>query len=84
MASRSGPAVGARLNQIRITICTVDEEFLGEIGTGGTGPGEFIWPSSLAFDSEDRLYVADEGLNRISIFSRDNKFLGQWGHSRLR
>ena len=79
VVSRAGPAIYSRITQIRITICTVDEEFLGEIGTGGTGPGEFIWPSSLAFDSEDRLYVADEALNRISIFTRENEFLGQWG-----
>ena len=77
--SRPGPEIASRLPDKRVTICTVDEDFLGEIGTGGMGDGEFWWPSSLAFDSEDRLYVADEALNRISIFTRENEFLGQWG-----
>ena len=63
----------------RVTICTVDQEYLGEFGTGGQGDGEFWWPSSLAFDSEDRLYVADEALHRISIFDRQGQFLGKWG-----
>ena len=79
VVNRYGPEVANRLAGKRITICTVDEEFLGEIGTGGMGAGEFWWPSSLAFDSEDRLYVADEALNRVSIFSKQGEFLGQWG-----
>ena len=77
--NRAGPEVGIRLPYKRVTICTVDQEYLGEFGTGGQGDGEFWWPSSLAFDSEDRLYVADEALNRISIFDRQGQFLGKWG-----
>ena len=79
VVSRSGPEISSRLEDKRITICTVGEDFLGEIGTGGSGEGQFMWPSSLAFDSKDRLYVADEALNRISIFTRENEFLGHWG-----
>ena len=79
VVNRSGPEMSVRLQDKRITICTVDEEFLGEIGTGGTSEGQFMWPSSLAFDSEDRLYVADEALNRISIFTTQGEFLGHWG-----
>ena len=79
VVNRVGPEVANRLADKRITICSVDEEFLGEIGTGGMGEGEFWWPSSLAFDSEDRLYVADEALNRVSIFTKQGEFLGRWG-----
>ena len=49
------------------------------LGTGGTNDGGLWWPSSLAFDSADRLYIADEALNRISIFDRDGTYLGKWG-----
>ena len=79
--NRAGPEVGARLTYKRVTICTVDEDYLGEFGTGGTADGEFWWPSSLAFDQADRLYIADEALNRISIFDRQGGFLGGWGAS---
>ena len=77
--NRAGPEVGVRLAYKRITMCTADEEYLGEFATGGTGDGDLWWPSSLAFDAEDRLYVADEALNRISIYDHDGKFLTKWG-----
>jgi DNA-binding beta-propeller fold protein YncE len=77
--NRVGPELGIRIPYKRITVCTVDEEYLGEIGTGGMDEGQFWWPSCLAFDSHDRLYVADEALNRVSIFSKEGEFLGQWG-----
>jgi DNA-binding beta-propeller fold protein YncE len=77
--NRAGPEVGIRLPYKRVTICTIDEDYLSEFGTGGTDDGQFWWPSSLAFDSENQLYVADEALQRISIFTREGTFLGKWG-----
>ena len=79
--NRAGPEVGIRLPYKRVTICSVDEDYLGEFGTGGTADGEFWWPSALAFDSKDRLYVADEALNRISVFSNEGVFLSKWGEA---
>jgi DNA-binding beta-propeller fold protein YncE len=77
--NRVGPELTVRIPYKRITICTVDEEYLGEISTGGMNDGQMWWPSALAFDSDDKLYVADEALNRISIFTKDGEFLSQWG-----
>lgn len=77
--NRAGPEVGVRIAYKRITRCTPDEEYLGELCTGGTGDGELWWPSALAFDDEDRLYVADEALNRISIYDQDGNYLDKWG-----
>ena len=77
--NRAGPELPIRLPYKRISMCTVDEEYLGEFGTGGTGRGEFWWPSSLAFGSKDRLYVADEALNRITVFSTTGDVLDLWG-----
>ena len=79
--NRAGPELPIRLPYKRVSMCTVDEEFLGEFGTGGTGTGEFWWPSSLAFDSHDRLYVADEALNRITVFSITGDVLSTWGEA---
>ena len=73
--NRAGPELALRLSYKRVTMCTVEQEFLGEFGTGGTGPGEFWWPSSVAFDSMDRLYVADEALDRITVFSGEGVLL---------
>ncbi len=77
--SRAGPELPIRLPYKRISMCTVDEEYLGEFGTGGINRGEFWWPSSLAFDSRDRLYVADEALNRITVFATTGEVLDLWG-----
>ena len=72
----------------RVTVCTVDEDYIGEFARGVTAQGEgedsaedgsLIWPTSLALDSKENVYVADEWLNRISIFSRDGDWLGKWG-----
>ena len=79
--NRAGPEIPLRLPYKRVSMCTVDEEYLGEFGTGGTAPGEFWWPSSLAFDSRDRLYVSDEALNRITVFSTTGEILGVWGEA---
>ena len=63
----------------RITMCTVDEEYLGEFGGGGTGDGEMMWPASITIDKDDKIYVSDEALQRISIYSKEGEFLSKWG-----
>ena len=72
----------------RITICTVGEEYVGEFGKGVLTPqeaetfatlGPLLWPTSIALDKEGKVYVADEWLNWISIFTPDGQFLGRWG-----
>ena len=68
-----------RPDGVRVTICTIDEEFLGSIGRFGEGEGEFVWPASIAVDSNENVYCADEWLQRISVFSSDGKFKYMWG-----
>ena len=77
--NRGGPETPIRLPYKRVTICTAAEEYLGEFGTGGSGNGEFWWPSSLAFDSAGRLYIADEALHGVSIYDGDGVYLDHWG-----
>ena len=79
--NRAGPELPICLPYKRISMCTVGEEFLGEFGTGGTAHGEFWWPSSLVFDSSDRLYVTDEALNRVTVFSTTGDVLNVWGEA---
>ena len=77
-----------RPDGIRICVCTVGEDYVTEFARGVAQPGpheysfadgSLVWPTSLAFDKEWNVYVADEWLNRISIFSRDGEYLGKWG-----
>ena len=79
VVNRGGVDVDFQQGIRRVTMCTVDEQYLGQFGTGGLGDGELMWPVSIAIDSDDNVYVADESLNRISIFNRQGQFVGKWG-----
>ena len=68
-----------RPDGVRVTMLTIEEDFIGQFGQYGEGDGELIWPTSLALDSDQNVYVTDEWLNRVSIFDKDGTFLGKWG-----
>ena len=58
---------------------TDEDEDLGTIGTLGRGDGSCLWPANIIADHEDNLYVSDEAVHQIAMFSKDGKFLGKWG-----
>jgi tripartite motif-containing protein 71 len=80
-----------RADSKRITICTVGEDYIGEMGNGArlggdlmdtgenAGPGSLVWPTDIALDSEENVYVTDEWLNRVAIFTKDGDWVGAWG-----
>jgi DNA-binding beta-propeller fold protein YncE len=61
----------------RIAKFSKDGTFLKTWGTKGAGPGQFSQPHSIAFDSQERLYVGDRGNARIQIFDKDGAYLGE-------
>ena len=71
----------------RVTVFTVDEELVREFGTkvppedadASAPDGSFMWPTSIALDNAGNAYVADEWLNRISVFDKDGECVGKWG-----
>jgi DNA-binding beta-propeller fold protein YncE len=68
-----------RPDGVRITVCTLNEEYIKEFGSHGEDDGQFVWHTAIALDGEGNVYVADEWLNRISIFDKDGTFLSKWG-----
>ncbi|HEY7294538.1 MAG TPA: NHL repeat-containing protein [Dehalococcoidia bacterium] len=58
-----------------------DDEDLDVIGGLGTAEGKFIWPAALIRDREERLFVSDEALNRITIMDREGQCLATWGEA---
>ena len=70
----------ARAAAIRVGICTLDDEYLGEFGKGnGTGDGQFVWTVAMALDSQDRLHITDEHSNRVTSYSLSGDYLSHWG-----
>ena len=71
----------------RIAVCTVDEEYVNAFARGvpQQGPHEYnfddgslVWPVTVAIASNGNVYVSDEWMHRISIFSGDGEYLGKW------
>ena len=63
----------------RVGVCTLDEDYLYEFGSYGHGDGQFWLPTAVAMDSQERVYVADEYHQSISIFDSLGSFVGKWG-----
>lgn len=56
--------------------------FLKDFGQAGQGPGEFLGQSRskqlrMAFGNDQNLYILDPGNQRISMFSKEGRFLKQ-------
>ena len=68
-----------RPDGVRVTVCTIEEDYLRQFGQYGELDGEFIWPASITVDDADNVYVLDQWLNRVSIFNKDGDFLDKWG-----
>jgi DNA-binding beta-propeller fold protein YncE len=75
----------SRPDSMRITMCTVGEDYIGEFAKGSPArneppyPDAFVWPTSIALDQEGNVYVVDDWLNRVSIFTRDGEPISKWG-----
>ena len=67
-----------RTDGVHISVVTMNEEYITEFGSYGAGPGQFVWPTSIALDSQGNVYLADEWLNRISVFNSDGEFTRSW------
>jgi DNA-binding beta-propeller fold protein YncE len=70
----------AEMGYLRVSICTIDEEYLGQFTTYGDGDGQLIWPTSIAVDrASGRVYVSDERRHDVQAFDRDGVFIRKWG-----
>ena len=54
---------------------TKDYKLLRRTGTRGGGEGELDYPRGLCIDYNGDVYVAESSNNRVSVFSKDLKFL---------
>ena len=68
-----------QLNIVGIQKVTLDHGYLGQIGSHGDGFGEMIGPSALAIDGDNNLYLADDRLQRITVYDPDGDPVKTWG-----
>ena len=56
-----------------------DGRWLHTFGAPGRRNSEFNWPTGLAVDARNNIYICDSHNDRIQVFSEDFKFLGRIG-----
>jgi sugar lactone lactonase YvrE len=64
----------------RIVRLKPDGTYVRAVGSLGAGPGQFMGPHALAFDSRGRLFVADRSNNRVQILDESLAFVDEWRH----
>ena len=64
----------------RVVVYSPQGQRLRTWGERGTGPGQFIWPTDVAFDAAGNAYVSEYGDNdRIQVFAPDGTVLRAFG-----
>lgn len=64
----------------RLIVYTPEGKEVRRWGKFGTGPGEFIYLTDVAFDSKGRVFVSEYGDNdRVQVFSAQGERLFQFG-----
>ncbi len=75
-----GSLVVADTHEHRMLCFTPDGELLWELGAYGTEPGQFIYPTDIAFTPDGRMLITEYGGNdRVQVFGADRRFLYQFG-----
>lgn len=55
----------------QVVVLGPDGSEVGRLGTRGTGPGQFNFPTAVAFDRDSRLLVSDTLNFRVQVFGPD-------------
>jgi DNA-binding beta-propeller fold protein YncE/ABC-type Fe3+ transport system permease subunit len=75
-----GTVYVADTHYFRVIRYDADGRELLRFGSYGEGPGQFIYPTDVAFAPDGRLYVSEYGGNdRVQIFSPEGELLSAFG-----
>ena len=67
----------------RISIFTLEGQLIHTIGSRGSGPGQFNWPTAVAISPDGDMYVTDYN-HRVQVFSPDGVFQREFGKGQLK
>ena len=71
----------ADTHEHRITVMDDRGQVLRTFGGFGQEPGQFVFPTDIAFGDDGLVYVSEYGGNdRIQVFRRDGTFVRAFGH----
>ena len=76
VASRSN---GIAKEIVGIQMVSRNHDFFGQIGDYGKSEGQMMWPSAVALDDEGNVFLADDYLNKITVFDSEGRVLSSWG-----
>lgn len=65
---------------VGIQMVSRDHDYYGQIGRHGREPGNMIGPTALALDADDNLYLADDFLQRITVYDRKGELVTTWSN----
>ena len=68
----------------RIAIFTLEGQLIRTIGSQGSGPGQFNYPSAPAFSPDGDMYVADKNNHRIQVFNSDGVYQREFGGGQVK
>jgi DNA-binding beta-propeller fold protein YncE len=63
----------------QVAVLGISGEHLNRIGSRGSGPGQFNYPTNIALDSRRLIYISDSLNFRVQVFDADFKPLQQLG-----
>ena len=63
----------------RVQVFDSQGHFVRKWGSSGAGDGQFAYPTGIATDVTDNVYVVDSNNYRIQVFNNTGTFLRKWG-----
>lgn len=63
----------------QVVVFGLQGDFMSKFGRRGQAPGEFNFPTHIAVDAQDRIYVTDSLNYRIQVFNADGQFVREFG-----
>ena len=67
----------------RISVFTLEGQLIRTIGSRGSGPGQFNWPTAVAISPDGDMYIADNNNHRVQVLSPDGVFQREFGKGQL-